>query len=204
MKFLPVICLATATSAFAGEGDLISLKSGELHKNIEYYDTTIVSNLTDGLIVQASGKEEWPAISFLAIDKPWNLRGSYKIKVDVTNLSSAPCYFGLRLDSKKAVDAVETPQHAQGFQLLDPAETRTIDVRLTTEDWVFSEPFPLVGMRRSPGIELMDVANIDKIQVFAGHVTAPQAFKVENIRLEGTVKEVDPKGCCRLSTLRTV
>ncbi len=194
MKLLSAILFATAGSAFAGSADLISLKSESLHPKIEYFDTTIVSNLTDGLIVQASGKEEWPAISFKAIDAPWNLRGSYKIKVDVTNLSSAPCYFGLRLDSKKKVDAVETPQHAQGFQLLDPAETRTIDVRLTTGEWVFSKPFPLVGMRRAPGIELMDVANIDRIQVFAGHVTSPQTFKVENIRLEGDVKQIDSKG----------
>lgn len=114
------------------------------------------------------------------------------MKVDLVNLGSAPLFLGIRLDSKSASET-ETPQHAQGFDLLQPAERRTISIRLAAEDWVFDEPLDLVGMRRAPGVPLMDVAQVDQIQVFAGHMKGPGLFKISNIRAEGALKTVSSK-----------
>lgn len=191
-RFLSIICLFTA-AAHAEVLELVSLKPAALHSRIEFVDTAIVSNLTDGIMVQTGGKEDWPAITFRAVDKPWDLRGYYTVKVDLTNAGSSPVNIGLRLDNpyEKKEDA---PQHAQGFEILDPAETRTISIRLSSEDWIFKKPLNLVGMRRAPGIELMDLSQIDRIQIFVGNTSDPHAFVVRNIRAEGSVETVDGSG----------
>lgn len=186
-------CVFSWLTSYAEPKELVSLKAGALHSDIDFFDTAVSNHTDNAIVVYSSGREEWPNVSFNAVDKPWNLSGYFTVKADFTNLGSAPLYLGIRLDSKKASET-ETPQHAQGFELLDPAETRTISVRLCTEDWVFSKPLELVGMRRAPGVELMDVSHINRIQVFAGHVHEPCAFQVSNIRAEGSVRKVDPAG----------
>nr|AXP07838.1 beta-agarase [uncultured bacterium] len=183
-------CGITALNSYAKTLELISLKKGELHPRIDYSDSTIISNLENAIVVQTGGKDEWPNITFRPTGKPWDLRGFYTVKIDFTNMGSSPVYLGIRLDNpyEKKEDA---PQHAQGFELFDPAETRTVSIRLSTEDWIFDRPMELVGMRRAPGTELMDLSNIDRIQVFAGHVKEPQTFLISNLRAEGEVKTVD-------------
>ncbi|MDZ8117525.1 beta-galactosidase [Pontiella agarivorans] len=187
---LAVALLATANGRSL---ELVSLNEGALHPSVEFTDTVITNHTGRTIEVYTAGKDEWPNVTFKAVGQPWNLRGYYTVKADFTNLGSAPLYLGIRLDSSSAV-ATETPQHAQGFELLEPAEMRTISVRLSSEDWVFSEPLELVGMRRPPGGELMDLVNIDQLQIFAGHVHEPGLFAVSNIRAEGSVKKVDPAG----------
>ncbi|VGO23491.1 beta-galactosidase [Pontiella sulfatireligans] len=181
------------SGAHAQPLELVSLKQDALHPRIEYNDTTIVSNLGNGILVQTGGNEDWPSITFRSIGKPWDLRGCYTVKVDLTNAGSAPLNVGIRLDNpyEKKEDA---PQHAQGFEILDPAETRTVSIRLSSEDWIFEEPLNLVGMRRAPGIELMDLSQIDRIQIFVGNTSQPHAFVVGNLRAEGSVKKVDGSG----------
>ena len=169
---------------------LVSLKQGALHPSIEFNDAEIVSSSGDAIRVKAGGKEEWPNITFRPIDAPWDLRGWYMVKVDLANPGYEPIRIGLRLDNpyKKKEDA---PQHAQGFELLGPGESRTMSIRLSAEDWVFSKPLDLVGMRRAPGVELMNISNIDRISVFTGLVDGPHEFIVSNIRAEGEVRTVD-------------
>lgn len=189
-------CFALCLLAFGANAkslELVSLYEGALHPSIEFVDTVISNHSGNAIEIYTNGKDEWPNVTFKAVDKSWNLQGYYTVKADFTNLGSAPIYVGIRLDSSSAADT-ETPQHAQGFELLDPAESRTIRVRLSTEDWVFSEALELVGMRRPPGVELMDLVNIDRIQIFAGHVQKPSLFSVSNIRAEGSVRQVDSKG----------
>ncbi|VGO12777.1 hypothetical protein PDESU_01331 [Pontiella desulfatans] len=182
-----------ALGACAQPLELVSLKEGALHADIDYLDSAISNNVGDTIEVHAIGKDAWPNVTFNAIGKPWNLKGYATVKADFTNLGSAPLQVGIRLDSAKAAET-ETPQHAQGFELLDPAETRTISVRLVSDGWVFTNAVELVGMRRAPGAELVDVANIGRIQVFAGHVKQPCLFAVSNLRAEGSVGQRSAEG----------
>lgn len=180
-----LICIALVSSA----EQLVVLSQDGLHSRIETTDLKIISHEGEGIVVATNGKDEWPNISFQSVDGTWDLSGYYTVKVDVTNRGSAPLFAGIRLDSLQA-DKTETPQHAQGFELLQPAETRTISIRLAAEDWVFDQPLKLVGMRRAPGVPLMEVSRVDRIQVFAGHVKGPCQFMISNIRAEGELKVV--------------
>ncbi|QBG46750.1 beta-agarase [Verrucomicrobia bacterium S94] len=180
-------------SVYAASMELVSFNEGAGLSSIEFTDTAVSNRYGDTLEIYTGGNDEWPSVTFRAENGPWNLTGYSTVKADFTNLGSAPIYLGIRLDSASASE-IETPQYAQGFERLEPAETRTISVRLSTEDWVFSKPLELVGMRRPPGVELMDLVNIERIQIFAGHVHEPSWFAVSNIRAEGAVKRVDPDG----------
>lgn len=180
----------TSCSAQPEQTQLVNIGLDKLHPKIQFTDTEILVVKEDSIIVQTSGKEEWPNLSFRSIERPWNLEGYYTVKVDFTNRSSQPAFLGLRLDNpyRKKEDA---PQHAQGFELFEPAETRTMTLRLYAEPWRFDKPLDLVGMRRNPGESTMNLSVIDRIQVFAGHVKAPLQFEVSNIRAEGSVEVVD-------------
>ncbi|MEN8662180.1 MAG: beta-agarase [Lentimonas sp.] len=193
MRFAFIASLLLFGFVTAQAQQLVSLTKESLHPKISFSDTKIVSSSADGILVDSAGKEEWPNVGFQALDKPWDLSDFYTVKVDVTNLGSAPLFVGLRLDSKRGGES-ETPQHAQGFDMLEPAETRTITVRLVAEDWIFEKPLPLVGMRRAPGVALMDVSRIDSIQVFAGHVKSPITFRISNLRAEGKLQKVPTEG----------
>ena len=188
-----ILGCSLALTAWAAPRELVSLQKGSMHSDIDLFDVTISNTTGNAIEVRAGGCEEWPHITFRALDQAWDLRGFYTVKADFTNLGSAPVSLGIRMDSVKASTS-ETPQHAQGFEQLEPGETRTISVRLYTDEWTFSSPLELVGMRRAPGAALMNVSSIDRIQVFAGHVHEPCAFLVSNIRAEGSVKTVDPDG----------
>ncbi|MDF7822527.1 hypothetical protein P4B35_00770 [Pontiellaceae bacterium B12227] len=187
-----VFCLFSV-GATAQPLELVSLKDGERHARIEYLDTEIIQTLENGIMVQTGGVEEWPNITFRALEKPWDLRGRFTVQVDLTNAGSSPVNIGIRLDNPYE-NKEDAPQHAQGFEILDPAETRTVSIRLSSEDWIFEKPLELVGMRRAPGIELMNLAEIDRISVFVGNASGPQTFIVSNIRAEGSVKKVDGSG----------
>jgi len=186
-----ILFLALCLTGCAGPLELVSLRKGALHPRIEFEDAAIVADLKDGIVVQTGGKEEWPNITFRARRKPWDLRGYYRVSVDLTNAGKSPVNIGIRLDNLYT-NKNDAPQHAQGYELLDPGETRTISVRLSTEDWVFKEPLELHGMRRAPGVELMDISRIDRIQIFVGNTTEPRKFIVRNLRAEGPVKRVAP------------
>lgn len=190
MSHLALLLVSVLAVSCAGGGpkELVSLDAGEMHPDIGFFDATIISNLENAIVVQTGGKEDWPNISFKSGSDPWNLKGFYTVKVDLTNVGRAPARIGLRLDGNTKS---ETPQHAQGFELFDPGETRTLTVRLTAEPWVFMKPLELHGMRRAPGVELMDLSGIDRIQVFAGRHPEPQTFIVSNLRAEGRVEVVD-------------
>ncbi|MEM0964969.1 MAG: beta-agarase [Verrucomicrobiota bacterium] len=188
------VCAMVATAPFLSCAEsenrthsLVSLEEGSLHPNISHYDSRILGHRDDGLLVEAGGSEAWPSITFSSGDDAWDLRGYFRVKVDVTNLGSLPLFAGIRLDSKSA-GQTNTPQHAQGFESIEPGQTMTISMRLSTEDWIFDEPLPLVGMRRAPGIELMNLAAVEKIQVFIGHADEPRTFLIQNLRAEGTVE----------------
>ena len=187
--FLALVLLAACSCSNVKSLELVSLTRGAFHSRVEHTDTEIVAKLDNAVHVKSSGKEDWPNITFRAVNGSWDLRGWYMVKVDLTNPGDDPIQIGIRLDNpyEKKEDA---PQHAQGFELLDPGETRTVSIRLSTEDWVFSEPLELVGMRRAPGAELMDISNIDRISVFTGKVHGPHQFIVSNIRVEGDVRRV--------------
>ncbi|MGC6424229.1 MAG: beta-agarase [Lentimonas sp.] len=183
------LVLATAFCT-ADPTELVSIGEGKMHPQIDFADTSIVQVKEDSIIFTSSGSEEWPNITFRPTAEPWDLSGYYTVKAELTNLSSKPVLLGVRLDNpyKKKEDA---PQHAQGYGIYDPGETRTMTLRLYAEPWRFKEPLGLVGMRRNPGESTMNLDIIDRVSVFAGHVQAPVLVEVSDIRAEGSVKVVD-------------
>ena len=186
MRWMLSVLILAAGCSGAKTLELVSLNNESQHACIEYVDTVIVTNTGNAIVVQAGGKEEWPNVMFRAQGKPWDLRGYFRVSADITNNSNKPVHIGLRLDNPYE-NKEDAPQHAQGFELVEPGETRTISIRLTSEEWVFDKPLELVGMRRAPGIELMNVAEIDRVSVFTGHAHGPHSFTVSNIRAEGEV-----------------
>ncbi|MGC6455287.1 MAG: beta-galactosidase [Coraliomargaritaceae bacterium] len=160
--------------------------------SIELTGCCIAEYVDDGIEVMTDGTEEWPNVTFQSLDKPWNYKGSYVVKMDVENCSSSPVFVGIRLDA--VAGESETPQHVQGFERFEPAESRTLTMRLTAEDWLFDSPLELVGMRRTPGSELIPVQAVEKIQIFSGHSNEPIRFRVCNLRVEGTVRTVSSRG----------
>ncbi|MEO0793888.1 MAG: beta-galactosidase [Verrucomicrobiota bacterium] len=187
-SLLPFLSFFVGASVGVAE-PLVSLSNDTLHADIEFFDCSILEQSDGSIIVQTGTEEEWPNISFLAGEEPWDLSDYSLVKVDITNLSSQASQIGVLMNNPKGKQQ-DTPQ-IQGFELFSPGETRTMSVPLRVRNWAFSEPLELHGMRRSPSQQLVDPAQVDRIQVFGRQRHGPLTFKIENIRAAGDVVEVD-------------
>lgn len=118
----------------------------------------------------------------------WDLNGYMAVKMDITNLDEKAMQIILQVGDPE--DSFERWQMQEVVDL-EPGETKTVTDHITVTPWLFSEPFPLLGMFGPPGQVKSNLGAIDQVRISSRFATEPQSFKIDNIRAEGAIEYRD-------------
>ncbi len=186
LAFLSTVLLAILATASIAE-DKVLVRFDDDFDLAKVQPNDVQLDLADSqLRVKTGHSTDWPGITLGAPEGGWNLAASANISVDIENVGTNRVEVNMRVDDH---DSAARSNWLSGRLTLKPGERGRLKVQLAGK--VSEEASSkLFGMRGYPGGwqqgRGIDLGRVVQLIVFVGRPSVDHAFKLGNIRVEGS------------------
>ncbi|MEM6963903.1 MAG: beta-galactosidase [Bacteroidota bacterium] len=174
---------------------LLSFEEGIAPTRVEAEDATfeIVENDNQNALKVSTGSAlVKPGVVLKEpADKPWDLKGYYKVEADVTNIGDEKIQVEMYVGDDP--DGL-TKWYCSDYIDLEPNESGTITVPLAWTKWVHEPQLDIAGMRGIPGKIKTDIDAIVEVSFYSRYATQENQFLVHQVRAVEEMEVRDTAG----------